>query len=139
MTIKEASEQLNSGKITSVELTKQYLANASRLEPLIHAFISVLDKDALKMAEGSDKRRNDGKELSEIDGIPIAIKDNLAMKGTKTTAGSKILENFKPPYETRTRKITLKRFKLGFNLVVTPGYFKIMIRFLLKKYAFLYT
>src|SRR3990167_8844927 len=99
MTIKEASEQLKSGKITSVELTKRYLDRIKKVEPDIHAFISVLDDEALKMAEESDARRKNGKTLSDIDGVPIAVKDNMAMKGTVMTAGSKILENFKPPFD----------------------------------------
>ncbi len=99
MTIKEAREQLKNDKITSVELTKQYLDKIENTEPKIHAFISVLKDEAMKMAEESDKRRKEGEVLSDIDGIPIAVKDNMAMKGTVTTAGSKILENFKPPFD----------------------------------------
>lgn len=99
MTIKESSEQLKSGKITSVELTKQYLDKIEKTEPKVHAFISVLNDEAMEMAEVSDRRRKDGKILSELDGIPVAVKDNMAMKGTVTTGGSKILENFRPPYD----------------------------------------
>jgi len=99
MTIKEASEKLKSGEINSVELTEQYLDKIRELNPKINAYITVLDDIAMKMAKASDKRRKNGEVLSEIDGIPIAIKDNMAMDGTKTTAGSKILENFISPYD----------------------------------------
>jgi len=99
LTIREASEKLKNGEITSVELTRACLEHAGNFNPEINAFISFLEKEAMKMAEESDKRRKDGKVLSEIDGVPIAIKDNMAMAGTITTAGSKILENFKSPYD----------------------------------------
>lgn len=99
MTIKEAAEKLKSGEITSVELTKQYLSKIKELNPKINAYISVLDTLAMEAADASDFRRKNGEVLSEIDGVPIAIKDNMAMEGTKTTAGSKILENFISPYD----------------------------------------
>lgn len=97
--MKEASEKLKKGEITSVELTKQYLERIKKLNPKINAFITVLEDEAMKMAEESDRRREDGNILSAIDGMPIAIKDNMAMEGTKTTAASKILENFISPYD----------------------------------------
>lgn len=99
MTIKEASEKLKKGEITSVKLTDDYLKRVAKINPKINAYITTLDDEALKMAEESDRRRKDGKLLSKLDGIPIAIKDNLAMDGTLTTAGSKILENFISPYD----------------------------------------
>ncbi len=99
MTIKEASEKLKKEEITSEELTKQYLSKIKELNPKINAYITVLDNIAMEMAKESDERRKNGQVLSEIDGIPIAIKDNMAMEGTKTTAGSKILENFISPYD----------------------------------------
>jgi len=99
LTIKKASEILKSGEITSVELTEQYLDKIKELNHKINCYISVLDNIAMEMAEASDERRKNGQVLSEIDGIPIAVKDNMAMEGTKTTAGSKILENFISPYD----------------------------------------
>lgn len=99
LTLKEAIEKLKSGEVTSVELTEYYLKRIKELNPKINAYITVFEKEALEAAELSDQRRKDNSLLSEIDGCPIAIKDNMAMAGTKTTAASKILENYISPYD----------------------------------------
>ena len=52
----------------------------------------------MQKAEEADKRRAEGKVIGKLDGIPVAIKDNLCLYGTKTTAGSKMLANFEAPY-----------------------------------------
>lgn len=99
LTIKSAAEKLSSGEITSVELTEYYLNRIKELNPKINAFITVLDNIAIEMAKASDERRKKGKVLSELDGIPVAIKDNMAMKDTLTTAASHILDGFIAPYD----------------------------------------
>ncbi|MBN1374224.1 Asp-tRNA(Asn)/Glu-tRNA(Gln) amidotransferase subunit GatA [Candidatus Dojkabacteria bacterium] len=101
LTIKEAARLLKEGKITSVELTKSCLNRISEVDkhgPQINAFITVVADLALKQAQSSDKRRAEGKALSELDGIPYSIKDVFVTKDVETTAGSKILEGFVPPY-----------------------------------------
>ena len=104
LTIKGASEKLKNGEITSIDLTRACLEHAGNFNPEINAFISFLEKEAMEAAEESDNRRKNGQVLFEIDGIPIALKDNMAMAGTVTTAGSKILENFKSPYDATVVK-----------------------------------
>lgn len=104
LTLKEVAEKLKSGEITSVSLTQACLGQIEKMDNDIHAFLSVLNNDAMAAAEASDKRRSQGKELSEIDGVVIAIKDNMCMRGTKTTAGSKMLENFVAPYDATVIK-----------------------------------
>ncbi len=100
LTIKEASKKLAGGDITSVKLTKHYLDRVKKLNPKINAYILVLEKEALSLAEASDRRYLENhKRISQIDGIPIAIKDNMAMEGIVTTCASKILENFVAPYD----------------------------------------
>ncbi len=99
ITIKKAAQLLRGGKISSVELTKYYLSRIKKLNPQLNVFISVWEKEALDQAKASDCRRKEGKSLGILDGIPIALKDNICTKGFKTTAGSKILENFVPPYD----------------------------------------
>lgn len=99
LTIKGASEKLKSGEITSVDLTKACLAEIEKSDGGIHAFLTVLKDEALISAKESDARRKSEQTLSEIDGVPIAVKDNMCMLGTKTTAASKILENFVAPYD----------------------------------------
>jgi aspartyl-tRNA(Asn)/glutamyl-tRNA(Gln) amidotransferase subunit A len=98
LTLVEASEKFEAGEITSVDLVRDCLAAIEEKKDL-NAFISVLKDEAMKMAEESDKRRKDGQVLSEIDGLPIAIKDVICTKGVETTAASKILKGFIPPYD----------------------------------------
>lgn len=104
LTIKEASEKLKNKEITSVELTEACLLEIEKQNPKIKAFITVLRKEALEAAKASDERCKKGEHLSEIDGIPIAIKDNMCMAETKTTAGSKILADFIAPYDATVAK-----------------------------------
>jgi aspartyl-tRNA(Asn)/glutamyl-tRNA(Gln) amidotransferase subunit A len=99
LTIKEASEKLKNGEITSVELTEACLKVIDEKNSDINAFITVTRVEAMESAKASDERRKDGGILSEIDGVPIAVKDNMCTEGVKTTAGSKILENFIAPYD----------------------------------------
>ncbi len=99
-TIIELSEMLKSGETTSVEIVKAYLDRIGKVDKDINSYISVTDKLALELAEESDKRRKNGAELSKYDGIPIAVKDNIHIKGEKTTCASKILENFVSPYDS---------------------------------------
>lgn len=97
ITIEELQAQLASGATTSVKLTEEALAKVEATKNL-NAYISVLNERALEKAAESDKRRAEGKTLGALDGIPVAIKDNMCLVGTRTTAASKILENFVAPY-----------------------------------------
>lgn len=106
LTLKEATEKLKKGEVSSVELTESCLAQIKKLEPKISAFITVTESQAIKQAKESDLRRAKNQIKSEIDGIPIAVKDIFCTKGVKTTVGSKILQDFIPPYEsTVTQKL----------------------------------
>lgn len=106
LTIKEASEMLEKGEITSVELTESFLARINQLEPKLNSFITVTNELAIKQAKASDERRVQGKTLSKIDGIPMALKDVFSTKGIKTTAASKILEDYIPDFDaTVTKKL----------------------------------
>jgi aspartyl-tRNA(Asn)/glutamyl-tRNA(Gln) amidotransferase subunit A len=92
------SELLEKGETTSVEISKSFLKRIEEVDGKINGYITLNKENLLKDAEESDKRREKGEPLSKFDGIPIAIKDNINTKGIKTTCGSKILENFIPPY-----------------------------------------
>lgn len=98
-TAHELARQLEQGTITSVALTEATLARIEAVEPRLASFLHVNREGALQQAGESDKRRAAGSPLSPFDGVPIAIKDNMATCGTPTTCGSRILENFIPPYE----------------------------------------
>ncbi len=99
LSIKEAAKLLKEKKISSVELTQAVLDKISTLDDKINAFITVTENLALKQATESDKRHAKGQTLGKLDGIPVAIKDNICTEGIKTTAASKILENFISPYD----------------------------------------
>ena len=96
-TIQELKAALESGKTTAEKLAEESLGEIEKSKGL-NAYISVLAERALAKAKESDERRKQGKLLGELDGIPVAIKDNLCLEGTRTTAASKILENFVSPY-----------------------------------------
>lgn len=98
LTLVEASEKLESGEIKSEDLVLDCLAAIEKAKDL-NAFITVFKDEAACEARESDKRRAVGKALSKFDGIPIAVKDVMALRDHPTTCGSKILENFIPPYD----------------------------------------
>ncbi len=96
--IKELHKKLQNKKTTSVELTKKYLGAIEKEDGELHAFLNVLKDQALERAEKIDKKVQRGEELGMLEGIPCAIKDNMCIAGTRTTAASKILENYIAPY-----------------------------------------
>ncbi len=98
LTIKEARKLLDKGEITSVELTKDCLDRIKKIDNKIKALITVCEKEALKEAEEADDRIKAGEKGSLL-GIPYIAKDNMLTKGIKTTAASKILENYIAPFD----------------------------------------
>ncbi len=100
LTLTDALKGLEEKKFSSVELTKAYLGKMEELRRL-NAYITETPEKALQMAEESDNRRAKG-EAGKLEGIPLGIKDMFCTKGTKTTAASRILSNFIPPFEATT-------------------------------------
>jgi aspartyl-tRNA(Asn)/glutamyl-tRNA(Gln) amidotransferase subunit A len=97
-TIAQARKELDQGNISSLELTRACLRRIEALNPIIHACLLVDDEGALAAAALADKRLKQG-ERSDLLGIPYLVKDILMTKGLKTTAASKILENYIAPYD----------------------------------------
>ncbi|MDY5131623.1 amidase, partial [Actinotignum timonense] len=95
----ELSALLRAGEITSVELTTACLDRIEALNPKVNAFLYVDREGALEVARGVDAARAEGQELHPLAGIPIAVKDNICTRGIPTTAASKILEGWRPPYD----------------------------------------
>jgi aspartyl-tRNA(Asn)/glutamyl-tRNA(Gln) amidotransferase subunit A len=98
-----ATAMLHRGEITSVELTQASLDLIERLEPSIHAFITLTAEKALQQAVAADKRleamrKNNTEPTPALLGIPIVVKDVLCLKGVRCTCGSHILDNFIAPY-----------------------------------------
>jgi aspartyl-tRNA(Asn)/glutamyl-tRNA(Gln) amidotransferase subunit A len=98
LTASEIREKYDKKEVTVVEIVKSFLSRIKEEDEKIKAFITVCEDSALAMAEKVQALFDKGEKLGPLAGIPIAIKDNMCIKGVKTTCGSKILENFISPY-----------------------------------------
>lgn len=98
LTIAEAIKKLNNGEISSVELTKACLTRIKEIDGKIKACLTVCEKEAFAEAKKADQRRANG-EIENLLGIPYLAKDIILTRGIKTTAASKILENYIAPYD----------------------------------------
>ena len=96
----EMATALESGEVSSVELTKAHLARIDEVDSKVKAFLHVDKAGALAQAEDVDKRRKSGEKLSPLAGVPLALKDVMVQKGIPTTCGSKMLEGWRPPYDS---------------------------------------
>jgi aspartyl-tRNA(Asn)/glutamyl-tRNA(Gln) amidotransferase subunit A len=108
LTIAQALDGLKKKDFSALELTQAHV-RAGQAAQGLNCYITDTSDIALRQAEESDKRRAAGK-AGALDGIPLAIKDLFCTKGTRTTAASKILHNFIPPYEST---VTEKLFRDG--------------------------
>ena len=98
-TIHGLSEGLKSGKFSSVELCREYLKEIDARDGEIGAFLEIDREQMLASAEAADTRRAAQKSVSDFDGIPIAVKDNICVKGERCSCASKLLEPVKSPYD----------------------------------------
>lgn len=97
-TVHELVEKLEKGEVTSEEITKSYFDRIKEKDPMVKAYVSTLEEEAMEKARKVDEDRKAGKQVSKFAGIPIGIKDNMCITGTRTTCSSKMLENFVAPY-----------------------------------------
>ena len=100
--------QIASGQVSSVELTQAHLDRIASVDTDVHAFLFVDSQGALAQAAAVDAKRAAGEKLSPLAGVPLALKDVMVQKGVPTTAGSKILEGWRPPYDS-TVVVNLKK------------------------------
>jgi len=98
-TVREHSAALAAGEYTSLALTQAYLSRIETCDARIGAYLTVDAEGALCAARQSDERRERGECRGPLDGIPYSIKDNFCTNGLRTTAASRMLENFVPPYD----------------------------------------
>ncbi|MCK5319783.1 Asp-tRNA(Asn)/Glu-tRNA(Gln) amidotransferase subunit GatA [Candidatus Parcubacteria bacterium] len=98
LTIKQAQEKLETGDISSVDLTRACLDRIKKVDDKVKACLTVCEKEALAEAKKADERRANG-EKSGLLGIPYIAKDNIMTKDVRTTAASKILENYIAPFD----------------------------------------
>ena len=99
LTLTQALEKLNKREISAVELTRAYLDRIEKYGTELNCYITITPERALSDAAASDARRAAGNALP-LDGIPIGMKDLFATRGIRTTAASRMLENFVPEYES---------------------------------------
>ena len=103
-TAAEMRKALLSKEVSAVELVEETYKRVNNVEDKICAFNSFTKEYALDTAKEVDKKIAKGEELPKMAGIPLALKDNINLKGYKTTASSKILENFTSPYDATVSK-----------------------------------
>jgi len=97
LTLTEASDLLRRKSVSSVELTSATLARIEAVDPQIKAYLTVTPERALAQAQAADARRAQGEDAPLL-GVPLAIKDVICTRDVRTTAGSRMLEQFAPPY-----------------------------------------
>ena len=100
LSIQEAHELLTSRRISAEELTRAHLERIQRLDPHINSYVTVSEALALEQAKGADGRLESGEGVTPLTGIPYSAKDSLSTRGVHTTCSSKILENYRPLYDS---------------------------------------
>ncbi|GLY24510.1 Asp-tRNA(Asn)/Glu-tRNA(Gln) amidotransferase subunit GatA [Micromonospora sp. NBRC 101691] len=100
MTAADLAGLVASGETSAVEVTRAHLDRIAAVDERVHAFLHVDTEGALAAARAVDERRAAGEELGPLAGVPVAVKDVLTTKGVPTTVGSKILEGWRPPYDS---------------------------------------
>jgi aspartyl-tRNA(Asn)/glutamyl-tRNA(Gln) amidotransferase subunit A len=99
LTIHEAHQLLKHRKISSRELTESALERVAEVESEVRACVTIVEDIALETAEKVDNQIKTSREIAPLTGIPTLIKDVMCTKGIRTTCGSRMLENFVPPYD----------------------------------------
>ena len=98
LTAVELGKKIKAKEISVKEATQAYLDQIEKVEADVHSYVTIDKEGALKRAEEVQKLIDDGTLQSPLAGVPVAIKDNMCTKGTRTTCSSKILENFVPTF-----------------------------------------
>ena len=97
--ISDLAPRLRQKQLSPVDLTRFYLERIARLNPQSNAYITVIEEAALAAASTAEQEIQQGRYRGPLHGIPFSLKDNLATRGVRTTAGSKILADWLPDYD----------------------------------------
>ncbi|MCC2254278.1 Asp-tRNA(Asn)/Glu-tRNA(Gln) amidotransferase subunit GatA [Ruminococcus sp. CLA-AA-H200] len=98
LTALELGKKIKAGEVTVREAVEAALKRAEEAEPVINSYVTLDEKDALFQADEIQKKIDAGELTGPLAGVPVAVKDNMCIKGQLTTCSSKILSNFKPTY-----------------------------------------
>src|SRR5690349_21041077 len=99
LTIDDVRGAIAQGRITAMSLVHELFDRIRQTDPEIGAFLTRSEERAHRQAERIDKLAAEARPLPPLAGVPVAIKDVMVTRDARTTAGSKILENFNPPYD----------------------------------------
>jgi len=99
LTIDDVRDAIAEGRMTAVQLATDFYDRIRKEDPEIGSYLTLCEERALGQAERIDQMAAEGQPLPTLAGVPVAIKDVMVTKGVRTTAGSKILDNFIPPYD----------------------------------------
>ena len=99
LTLADASTLIRSGHLSPMELTELMLTRIDRLNPELVAYVTVAREEALADARAAEAEIRDGRYRGPLHGIPLSIKDNIATRGIRTTAGSRVLEDCVPDHD----------------------------------------
>lgn len=99
-TASELAAAMAAGEVSAREVTDEHLARIDSVDEQIHAFLHVDHEGARAQADAVDAKRAAGQTLGPLAGVPVALKDVFTQKGIPTTAGSRILEGWRPPYDS---------------------------------------
>lgn len=114
LTIKKAHQGLRSKKFSAVELIEATLLQIKKQDKDIRAYLTLDDERALSQAKRIDNKIGNNEEIGPLSGLPVAVKDIILTQGIRTTAGSKILENYIAPYDATV----IKRLKKAGAVII---------------------
>src|SRR4051812_43661674 len=99
LSVTETAQKISTGEVSAARVVENYLARITNVDRELNAYLTVTSDEARKAAGEIDRKRSANQPIGPLGGVPIALKDNLVTKGIATTAGSKILEGWVPPYD----------------------------------------
>jgi aspartyl-tRNA(Asn)/glutamyl-tRNA(Gln) amidotransferase subunit A len=100
LTAAETAAAIGTGEVSAVEVAQAHLDRIVKVDDRVHAFLHVDHEGALAAAAAVDEKRAAGAQLGPLAGVPLALKDVLTQQGVPTTCGSRILEGWRPPYDS---------------------------------------
>ncbi len=100
VTAADLADAIAQGEVTALEVTNEHLERIDEVDPAIHAFLHVDYDGARAQAQAVDEKRAAGEDLGPLAGVPVALKDVFTQVGIPTTAGSRVLEGWRPPYDS---------------------------------------